>query len=72
MASKAPFLICPHCCSTDIDAPAAPGESDILVCRHCGYQVSYGVMRSQVRRALEGALGMIREQVAHKVPQLFQ
>ena len=72
MAPKAPFVICPHCCSTDVEAPEQPTDADIVVCRHCGHQVSYGDMREQVRRAFEGALGMIREQVASKVPHLFE
>lgn len=72
MAPKAPFLICPHCCSTDVEAPEHPSEQDMVVCHQCGNQVSYGTMRDQVRQAFEGALRMIREQVANKVPQLFQ
>jgi len=72
MAGTPPLLICAQCCSTDIEGPEHPEDTDVLRCRQCGYQVTYGVMREQVRMALEDALRQIHEQVAGKVPRLFR
>lgn len=67
MSDSAPFLICPQCCSLDIEGPEFPADEDVLRCRACGHAMPYADMRAEVTAALDGAVRLIHLRVVRKL-----
>ncbi|TDR73826.1 hypothetical protein [Paludibacterium purpuratum] len=66
MSDVAPLLICPKCCSLDIEGSASPDEHDELRCRDCGHTTTYAEMNAEFRTALDDAVRLIHLRVARK------
>lgn len=66
---ESPLLICPKCCSLDIEGPESPADDDLLTCRQCGHSLVYAAMREEIRVALGSAIRLIHMRVAHKLAQ---
>ena len=64
--SDSPLLICPKCCSLDIEGPESPDEGDVMHCRQCGYSLTYREMHEEIRLALGSAIRLIHMRIAHK------
>jgi hypothetical protein len=62
------FLICTRCCSLDIEGPESPDEDDVLLCRSCGHQATYRVMRQELEIAMHHAVLQIHKRVALRIP----
>jgi hypothetical protein len=65
--SQSPLLICPKCCSLDIEGPESPGDDDVMHCRQCGHTLTYREMREEIRVALGSAIRLIHMRVAYKM-----
>jgi hypothetical protein len=65
--SDAPLLICPKCCSLDIEGPESPDNDDVMHCRQCGYSLTYGEMHEEIRVALGSAIRLIHMRIAHRM-----
>lgn len=65
--SQSPLLICPKCCSLDIEGPESPADEDLMACRQCGHSLTYAEMREEIRFALGSAIRLIHLRVAHKM-----
>ena len=72
MSDDALLLICPKCCSMDIEGPAFPDDDQVLRCRACDHTLSYAEMRAEVRAAMDDAVRLIHLRVALKMRQRQQ
>ena len=64
--TSAPLLICPKCCSLEIDGPELPEDEDVLHCRHCGHSLPYCDMRAQIKASLDEAVRLIQLRIAQR------
>lgn len=64
--TEGPLLICPQCCSQDIEGAVCPEDEDLMRCRRCGHQLSYRDMREEIGDALARAIRLIHLRVAYK------
>ncbi|MBV8047467.1 MAG: hypothetical protein JO171_09950 [Paludibacterium sp.] len=67
MSDAAPLLICPKCCSMDIEGPSLPLDHQVLRCRSCDHTLTYAEMRTAVKAAMDDAVRLIHLRVARKL-----